>query len=372
VACVNKVLSIAAKTTKELVRNRRSLLLALGLPVAFMLIFGFAFGGGNDEITYDVVVLNQDRGALSAQYLGALRGLAYEDGTRMFALENATTLDEGLDAVTRGDAAMLLVLPQGFSGSQRAAVAMHGDPSSVGYQTAAGIAEGTLLRFNGNLRLTAQRQAVTGEDLSAFDFIAPGLMVFAIVNMAPQAASTLTREVENHTLTRLRLTRARAWEILGGVSLGQMAVSLLALVLMFLAAALMGFHFGGPGQVGLAVLVALVSALAVMGIGMVIASFARKTEQAAGLGVLVAVPASFLSGAFFPIPEVDLFRVGDRVVQIYDILPTTHAVRAMRKVLTFGQGPQEVAFELAALLVLSVLFFLLGVVLYRRAHLRPT
>jgi ABC-2 type transport system permease protein len=372
VVCVNKAFSVAEKTVKELLRNRRSLLLALGLPVAFMLIFGFAFGGGNDETTYEAVVLDQDQGALAAQYLGALRGLRYQDGAPMFALSNATTLEAGLDAVKRGDASVLLVLPQGFSGSQKATLAMHGDPSNVGYQTASGIAEGVLLRFNGNPRLTAQRQAVTSEDLSAFDFIAPGLMVFAIVNMAPQAASTLTREVENRTLTRLRLTRARAWEILGGVSLGQMAVSLLALALMFLAAWAMGFHFRGPGQVALAVLVALVSALAVMGVGMVIASFARKSDQAAGLGVLVAVPASFLSGAFFPVPEVNLFRLGDRVVQAYDILPTTHAVRAMRKVLTLGQGIQDVAFELGALVVLSVLFFLVGVALYRRAHLRPT
>lgn len=368
---MNKVLSIAEKTAKELFRNRRSLILALGLPVAFMLIFGFAFGGGNDGTTYKAVVLDQDHGAVAAQYLGALRGLQYGDGTPIFALSDATGLEQGLDVVKRGDATLLLVLPPGMSGSSRTPVAMHGDPSSAGYQTAAGIAESALLRFNGNLRLTAQRQAVTSADLSAFDFIAPGLMVFAIVNMAPQAAATLTREVENRTLTRLRLTRARAWDILGGVSLGQMAVSLLALLLMFAAAALMGFHFRGPGQVGLAVLVALVSVLAVMGVGMVIASFARKTDQAAGLGVLVAVPASFLSGAFFPVPEVGLFRLGDRVVQIYDVLPTTHAVRAMRKVLTLGQGFADVTSELAALLVLSVLFFLVGVALYRRAHLRP-
>lgn len=367
-----KITSLATKTVKEITRNRRNLLLSLGLPVAFMLIFGLAFGGDRDETTYDVVLLDRDPGAASDAFVKQLGALSYASGKKMFTLTNATSESEGVDAVKRGDATALVEIPAGFTGAGKATVTISGDPSNAGFQTASGIIDSVVARFNGAQRLTTARETVASSDLSAFDYIAPGLMVFAIINMAPQAAALLAREVENHTLTRLRLTRLRPTELLAGVSLGQLVISLVAVLLMFAAAALMGFHFQGVTPLLLALLIATVAALAVMGMGMIIAAFAKRQDHAAGIGVLVAVPGSFLSGAFFPIPAVDLFTVGGRVVQIYDILPTTHAVRAMRKVLTFGQGLPDVASELTALLVLSAVFFAVGVMLYKRQHLRPT
>ena len=54
----------------------------------------------------------------------------------------------------------------------------------------------------------------------------------------------------------------------------------------------------------------------------------------------------------------------------YDVLPPTHAVVALGKVLTLGAGLGDVAFELSALLVLSVAYFGLGVWLFGRRRLK--
>jgi len=78
----------------------------------------------------------------------------------------------------------------------------------------------------------------------------------------------------------------------------------------------------------------------------------------------------FFSGAVFPIPRVTLFTVGGRAIGLYDVLPPTHAVVALNKVLTLGAGLGDVIYELAALLILSAVYFAAGVWLFSRTHLR--
>ena len=58
------------------------------------------------------------------------------------------------------------------------------------------------------------------------------------------------------------------------------------------------------------------------------------------------------------------------MLKIYDLLPPTHAVNALNKVFTMGAGLGEVAFELIALILLSILYFGAGVWLFQRMHLR--
>ena len=79
-----------------------------------------------------------------------------------------------------------------------------------------------------------------------------------------------------------------------------------------------------------------------------------------------------MSGSIFPLPSVSLFTIGGRAIGLYDILPPTHAVVALNKVLTLGAGLNDVIYELVALMVLSVLYFAIGVWLFNRIRLRAT
>jgi ABC-2 type transport system permease protein len=78
----------------------------------------------------------------------------------------------------------------------------------------------------------------------------------------------------------------------------------------------------------------------------------------------------FFSGVIFPMPPVILFNIAGRAISAYDILPPTHAVVALNKILTLGAGLGDVAYELSALVVLSILYFAVGVWLFRKLHLR--
>jgi len=63
--------------------------------------------------------------------------------------------------------------------------------------------------------------------------------------------------------------------------------------------------------------------------------------------------------------------VAEHVFYLFDFLPHSHAVIALNKVLSLGMGLGDVTFELAALVILSVLYFAIGVCLFNRMYLRP-
>ncbi len=56
-----KFTTIASKGAKELLRDRRGLIMILIFPLFFMLVFGFAFGGmGQANQPHDIAVINND------------------------------------------------------------------------------------------------------------------------------------------------------------------------------------------------------------------------------------------------------------------------------------------------------------------------
>ena len=70
------------------------------------------------------------------------------------------------------------------------------------------------------------------------------------------------------------------------------------------------------------------------------------------------------------IPDLQLFVVAGRAINANDILPTTHTVSALGRVLNYGAGLDEVAFELGAIAVLTVAFYALGTWAFTRRHMR--
>ena len=78
----------------------------------------------------------------------------------------------------------------------------------------------------------------------------------------------------------------------------------------------------------------------------------------------------FFSGAAFPVAAGAMFNLGGYDFHLVDLLPPTHAVVALNKIFTLGAGLKDVWFELTALTVLSLIYFLLGVWLFRRMHIK--
>jgi ABC-2 type transport system permease protein len=421
-----KFVTIAKKDFKELIRDRRALFMILIFPLFFMLVFGFAFGGmGQGNQPHNLAVVNYDQGATMpitnenvnfGNNLTKLLGESkYENSNVHLFNVNKTTETVADSMLKKREADAELIIPKNFSQSvvalitstiqqqtasgintaltpsnSTSTIIIRGDTGYMGFGVSQGILVGVLAQYQEKLVIQIQNQirgtpgaqpikylqskveAIPGtETFTNFDFLAPGMMVFAILLLTTTVAAALTREVEKGTLARLKLTKMTSFDLLFGGMLPWSLIAAAQVLILLVVAILIGFHWqGGINTLLLAILVGIIGGIASISLGMIIAAFARNDRQAANLGTIISVPTSFLVGAFFQLPQEVIAHINGQPFQIYELLPWTHVLNALRATLTFGGGWNDIAYQVGWAVFLTIILFIIGVLLFSRNRLR--
>jgi ABC-2 type transport system permease protein len=385
-----KLWSVFRVSLREQLRSPWDLLLVLIFAPAFIIAYWSFMGGGSTY--YPVLVINQDRGlcavgdgttSCAEQAIAAMNLVSYKSGD---ALLRVTLVDNRLVAEQKlrdRDAAALVIFPPDFSQSIQAA--LQGQPPSgapitfVGdltnpYYSVAGIAanavmDGYIQQATHQPRPLAYAEEPLGGSgtRSEFETYVPGLLIAAITLMMFSVAIAITHQLEAGVHRRLQITRMRAFDYMGGISLLYVLIAVVSLLLSFWTAQILGFRSQGPLWV--AILICIITSFSVIGLGLITACFSGTSARAAIVVNFPLVLFLFFSGSVFPPVKVTLFTLGGHTFRIFDFMPHTHAVVALNKVLSLGAGLGEVAFELVAMTVLSVLYFMAGVWLFKHKHL---
>ncbi|HML04448.1 MAG TPA: ABC transporter permease, partial [Methanobacterium sp.] len=178
--------------------------------------------------------------------------------------------------------------------------------------------------------------------------------------------------VDSGTLRRLKLSKMTSFDFLFGGLIPWSLVAAAQVLILLAVAIMIGFNWqGGINSIILAAIIGIVGGVASISLGMIIAAFAKNPPQAGQLGTLIAVPLTFLVGAFFQLPQLTIGNFMGQQVQVYDFLPWYQVLTALRHVLTYGEGLNSVAYNLGIAIILSVILFVIGVVLFSRTRLRP-
>lgn len=386
-----KLVSVFRKSMKEQTRDILVLSLSLVFAPFFVLLYWLFFPGGST--TYGVLVINHDEKVQLADGLAVSGGDDVIEIMKEMTYASEDPLLEVIEVTGRAnaeillrdrDAEVLVIIPAGFSRALLAArqgdeqvdapVTLVGDLTNPYYAVAAVMANAALEEYvteaAGLQRPIQIREEALGASAarSEFEVYVPGLLVFSVVMLIFQASMVIAREVEAGTLRRLQITRMTSVDFLGGVSLSVVLVGVASVLLTFLTAWALGFHSQGPLWVAIAV--GAVTSISIVGAGLIVAALSKTVNQAFLIANFPLTLFMFFSGAIYPLPRVPLFTVSGRVIGLYDILPPTHAVVALNKVLTLGVGLREVAYELVMLVVLSVTYLAAGTWLFQRTHMR--
>jgi ABC-2 type transport system permease protein len=198
------------------------------------------------------------------------------------------------------------------------------------------------------------------EELTMFDIMVPGVMVFGLMMQAIGVTLTMGTEVKNRTLHRLRLTKMTAFDLLGGTTIRWMALGALQVVIFFLVAMGLGVNMAGDLWITVptAILIALVVVLATLSLGLIISAYVDDPEQATNLSFLVVMPMAFFTGAFFPVDFA-----------FASVLPWTQGANALNKAMLYadiGDAMIHTGYCLMGALVL----FAAGVIVFSRHRLR--
>jgi ABC-2 type transport system permease protein len=388
-----RLASLFKKTMIENFRDWKIIILTLTFAPFFVVLMYF-YVEETGQRPYKVLVVNRDEGApipgmgqvnAGEELIAAMSAATHSEGNKILDVQPADDVDEARERLTSKDVDLVVEIPEQFSqvlleyqqGHEPppTVVRTYGDPANVRYIMAAVWSDMITFEVTAALSgmvspLELEAKTVRGaETLSDFELYVPAMLALALMMLMFTCAASLIKEKDKGTLIRLRISNMTNAEWLGAVSLVQVIIGLLSMAVTFLTAVALGYRFSG--SLVAVTMVGLLSSVAMIAISLLVAAWLRTIFDLMTIGCFPFFILMFFSGGMFPLPPLRLLTIGGRSFDINEILPTTHSIAAFDKILNVNMGLGEVAYELAAIAVLTVVFYVLGAWLFARRHLRP-
>ncbi len=358
--------AVARKEFLHILRDPRSLIMALALPLVMLALFGWALTLDVDRIP--LAVLDLSRTAESRDLVSRF------EGSRFFTVEvSASSYAELEKVLDRGICLAALVIPPDFARDvergqdAQAQFILDGSDSNTA-SIALGYAQalfGTYSRaqLEGLVRSRAgfmpeppvrlESRVRYNPRLLSKNYIVPGLVAVILMIIASLLTSlTIAREWEMGTMELLLSTPVRAGELV----LGKMAAYLvLGAVDTVLAVGLGVLVFQVPmkGSVLLAALSCLIFLCGALCWGILLSASVRNQLLAYQLGMLSSfLPAFLLSGFIFAVENMPL-----PVRVVTNLIPATHFIALLRGIFLKGVGLEVVGGALLLLAGFAVVVF---------------
>lgn len=202
--------------------------------------------------------------------------------------------------------------------------------------------------------------SVAGRPLSAKDAVVPALIALSILWTGVLCGAILmVVEEEERMRIRLALTEMGPFALVGSkLLLAAAVVFAQSVVMLFIAILALGTF---ASNIPLAMLIIAAASISSIGMGLVIAAFARQVAGAVILSVLVTFPLIFMTGAVFPLSQMP-----DFMQWIARGIPLTYAIEALSGVMLRGEALADVAWQIAALLAFGLGLLVAGSALAKR------
>jgi ABC-2 type transport system permease protein len=398
-------------------RDRVAWLLSFVVPVVFFSVFAVVFGGGSKDglPPVGVAVVDEDRSEVSTRLVAAL---GREPGLAVVARKK---VDGGEVALDRGDAEGMVrggklpaavILPRGlgaslarFDGTGPAVEVLADSSNPVAAQVVAGLLQkvvmtgapealvrggiGQLERHAGGLT-PAQRRVVVeksaakdegGGAAGAFGLVpvkvvdvvggskanpvvafyaAATAVMFLLFSCANGGGGSLLQEVDSGTLDRLLSSRLGMTQLLLGKWLWLTLVGVAQVTVMFVWGAL-AFRVELAGHLAGFAVMAVTTAAAAAGFGLVLGTVCRSREQLGGVSTTVILIMSAVGGSMFP-----RFLMSDTLRKVGLLTFNAWALDGFQKVFWYEAPAWQLWPQAGVLAALAAVFLTAARLLARR------
>jgi ABC-2 type transport system permease protein len=343
---LERLLAVAGKEVRQLLRDRITIGMIIGLPAIQLLLFGYA-------INFDVrgvstAVLDQSQTSLSRRLVGDLGATQV-----LGAIRQARTARELRELMQRGDANIAIVIApdveRRIAEGKRAALQIMVDGSQPALENvAAGLATMPLLKRAGTVPAVRPVEilvAYNPEKRTAVQIVPALCGVILTMTMVVFTATAVVRERERGNLELLITTPVSPAELMAGKLLPYVAIGLIQTTVILLLAY---FLFSVPvtGRLVDLYLGALVFIAASLSLGLFISTLAQTQFQAIQMSLVTMLPSILLSGFMFPFEGMPL-----AAQWIAQVLPLTHFNEITRGIVLRGAALGDMLPELLKLLV---------------------
>ncbi len=360
---------IRAMFTKELrhiVRDSRSLVMALGVPVLLLVLFGFALSLDVDRIP--TMVYDQDRTAESRELIQKFAGsrffqiLGYVNDYRVIQ-----------EAIDQGRILMALVIPNTF-GERVAAgrkaevqILLDGSDSNTA-SIARGYAETVVRSHDVELKSEAQLRRAGMQvkppvdarlriwynaTMESKNYVVPGLIAVILQIISALLTSlTIAREWENGTMEQLLSTPLRPAEMVLGKMLAFFVVGV-ADSLIAVSVGVFLFHVPLRGDLLLLTLMTCIFLCGALFWGVFVSAVAKTQLLAYQMGLLSSfLPAFLLSGFIYSTENMPWI-----IQAITYVVPSRYFVTIVKGVFLKGVGLEVLWLPALLLIVYAAVVF---------------
>ncbi len=358
---------IWAVTQKEFVQLIRYRLLLGSLmigPILELILIATAIHTDVQHIP--LVVADQSLSAASRSYLAAFTESGSFDVVASVADQAGVvhTIDSGeaniglvipADFAARVEekAANVLLLVDGSNSFVTQAAAS--SAAAISQQYAIGLTRQSISTLN------VQSQILYNPGLRDLWFFVPGFGAFLLYGLALKlTAFAIVREREVGTIEALLVTPIRPIELMLGKTIPNLGIGIInAATVLPLGIWLFGVPFRGNPV--LFVALALLFAVAGLGLGMAISAVSQTQIQANQIASLTNIAAMFLSGFMFPAYALPaILRV------LGYVLPLTFFMPIVNGIFIKGAGLADLGTPVLALIVLTIAIFFIGTRSFRQ------
>ena len=370
----SRVLALVGKELKRFTREPAVLFMAIAFPLILTLAFGASFGAiGGSETRYPVAVVNMDSGVWGSALKMALIG------SQVLNVQNYTDTSAASSDLQQGKVKAVLVIPADFTASVDSYRANPGNPEQwhnttlplsvdkgsmianaavppIVEQVISALVTGKSVATRSPVTVGAPTQ-VESQVISQFAFMAPGMFGYAAIFLLMIVAQAMTGEREQGLLRRISVTPTTIGDIFASQVFSNMIIGAVQVAIVYAASFIMGFRpQGGVPGIALAFLLVMILTTCSVGLGLVVATFARNAGAATGLSFVFVLPLMFL-GTFVPAPE-----------SIARFVPTWYVTDALTSILLRGAPvtSPSILLDVLTVSVASIFIMLAGVLLYRR------
>jgi ABC transporter DrrB family efflux protein len=194
------------------------------------------------------------------------------------------------------------------------------------------------------------------------NYLMAGIFVQTIAFAGVYTGVLLANDLKNGMIDRFRSLPMLQSSVLTGRTLTDLLRAMLAVTVMTIVGLLVGFRpEGGLGGALLAIGVMLTFGFALSWIGVAMGSFVRTPEALQGLMFMTVFPLTFASSAFVPTSTMPSWL---RVFAEHQ--PLTLVTNTVRSLMLNGSGGSDAIPALIWALGLLLVFFPIGLWLYRR------
>jgi len=313
VSAIRMLMAFVQKEAKHVMRDRRSLLILLGLPVVMMTLFGFALS--NEVKNSNFVVLDR---APDASSIGLVDRIAE---SKYFTFSGQVHSEREIDErFRRGEARLAVVFLPDFDHdlrhtghSQIRLVADASDPNTAStvtnYATAivgqyqAGLGRGSL----GSGAIEVETRMLYNPQLKSSYMFVPGVMTLILMLLGAMMTSvSIVREKERGTMEVLLVSPMHPLTLIIGKAIPYLVLCLIdVLIILLLSYGLMDL----PGGANIPLLVAesLLFIVTTLALGLVISNVVEQQQTAMFVSLVgLLMPALVFSGFMFPIENMPI------------------------------------------------------------------